>query len=94
MRWQCQVTANAYDWDKMREAKYTSAEQKLGWNGQPDFLKQNAIQRLDQQGRKKVGFGIEVVLYSLCHSWQIYRKNVDLFFICLLTSTDTEYIKK
>lgn len=76
MSWQYQVTANAYGWDKMKEAKDMSAEEEMSWNGQLDFLHQIAVQSLDHWGRKKVGFDIEVILYSLCHSWLIYRKNV------------------
>ena len=29
MRWQYQVTANAYNWDKMKEAKGMSAEEEI-----------------------------------------------------------------
>lgn len=38
MRWLYQVTANAYDWGKVKEAKDTSAEEEVSSNGQPDFL--------------------------------------------------------
>lgn len=95
-RWHYQMTVNAYDWDKMKEAKDTSAEEEIIWNGQPDFLQQIAVQRLDHWWRKKGRFwnwGYFILLMSfmtdlqkkcLCFYYLEVQYTFKPMFICCL----------